>query len=622
MINEDPFLDRLNIIVLENLEDNQFGVVSLSNKIGISRSQLHRKIKKKTGRSISQFIREIRLNEAAKLLKSTDLSVSEVGYKVGFNTPSYFNKCFHDFFGTPPGQIKENGAESIFSLPKSIDSKTTKYRPKRKFSYYVKNLGFILISILIVLYLFKIYFNQNTLFEEQQEKSIAIIPFKNLSSNPENQYFADGLVESIGGKLSEIEELKVLSATSSFSIDQKNGKKVSDIGTELGAIYLIEGSIQKIDSNTRITIHLINSIKDERLWVWFFDKKITDVLKIESEIANQVALDLKDFFILPEKTNSDLLQIKNVQAVEFYQLGNHHKNKRIEKDYEIAIDYFKKAIALEPNFALAYSEIADTYFLKIWNTTIKEEMADFRQKSEYYALKALENDENLVEALTVLATLNFYIDWNWSKADEVFKTALAQDHNSSTLHHRYAEFLSCTQRHELARYHINKAIEINPLSYVAREVSTKLYLNLGQFEKALKEADICLEFNRGNASADRFKFLINYYLDRGNEALENLKSYERLLKNTSDESIIDSIFNTSGLQGLIEYKINTSDDPLHIAKCFSFMGENEKSLDFLEKAYENGNKMPDVPYWFFAKDISKNPRHINLMKAMNLPWKP
>ena len=627
--SKNLFLKKVKDAVLSNLDNEQFGVEKLSDLMGISRSQLHRKLKLLQSKSISQFIREVRLQEAMKLLQQDVATASEIAYRVGFSSPSYFFKCFQKYYGFPPGEVKNlsthmataeenNDLNHLDSSKRDIEEIK---KHKRK-----KNIPILLIGSFAVLFVLISYFGYHYFRSEAGqsigEKSIAVLPFKNLSTDEENQHFTDGLVDDLLSRLAMLNEFKVISRTSSETYHERGKKKIPKIAKELGVTHLIEGSVQRYDNKIRITVQMIDGENDNHIWVKTFDRDLTDIFKVQSEIAMQIASGLS--MALSEKQIKviEKNQTENVKAFEFYQLGRFYWGKRLFEEYETAIHYFEQAIAEDPDYALAYAGIADTYFLMNWNFQDFEERIKYRDKAEQLASKALEVDPELAEAYTVLATLNFFIDWDWASAEKNFQKAFALTSNNSTLHFRYAEHLSYTGRHEAARKHIDKAIELDPLSYVIRRNSTKLYFNRGLFQEALAEAKISEELNKDNAMPLAYQFRIHFLLGNDSEALTTIKKAQIMHGIPIREHVVDSVYNSSGLDGLVKWIIENASRPVLKARYYNYLGDNEKALDWLEHSFEETKLMTDVPYWYSPNNLLSEPRFITLMNKMGLPWEP
>ncbi|TNJ42981.1 helix-turn-helix domain-containing protein [Tamlana fucoidanivorans] len=616
-MNQDKeFIHKLKQIVLNNLTNEQFSVEHLSEIAGISRSHLHRRLKKLKGISISQFIREIRLDEALKLLQENTATISEIAYQVGFNSTSYFNKCFHDRYGYAPSEAKKIIIETTEQKLLTKRFNIQQIKPHRTI-YNVVAIVFMLVLGGWSLY----YFSPKKETSTTTEKSIAILPFKNLSNDENNQYFADGLMEDLLNRLATINNLKVISRTSSETYRDKTSKKIPTIASELGVTHILEGSVRKSNNKVRITVQLIDAMRDDHIWMKTFDKDLADIFKIQSEIALQISSDLSTVLT---KQQTDIIKknpTENIKAFEFYQLGRYYWGKRLWKDYKTAANYFNKAIAEDSTYALAYAGLGDTYFLKIWETSDSTEMRENRNKAETYALKALELEPRLAEAHTVLATLYFFIDWDWANAQTSFSNALEFNNNYSTLHHRYAEFLSYIDKDDEARKHINKALEIDPLSYIVREVSAKLYLFRGNYPQSLIDSKIGEDLNKEKIRPLLYQFWANYALKNDEEVLDYIKKINlKLLTNKIPEDDLNLIYHKSGRDGLMLWLATSLEQSLPKAHCYTFLNEQEKAMNLLEDAFNKGDRLGDAPYRYFATQLESNSRFIVLMEKMNLPW--
>ena len=619
-------IEKATSIILENLQNDQFGVEDLAKQMSISRSQLHRKTKALTGKSVSQLIREVRLEEAMTVLNGNDdITVSEIAYRVGFSSPSYFHRCFQKHFGFSPGEAKSMEVSGELYIRRHVESEVndenlkTRSAPKR-FTSALSMVAIALVGFTIIAVIYRYFYNSND--QLAGEKSVAVLPFESLSTEEENQHFTDGLVDDLLNRLALVGDFKVISRTSSEAFRGQDHSDISDIAKKLGVNYIVEGSVQKQNDQVRIIVQLIDAINDDHIWVKTFDRELLDVFQVQSEIAVQIASGLDMALSEEQLANIQKNQTENVKAMELYQLGRFHWGKRMAQHYDIAIKYFEKAISEDPSYALAYAGLGDTYYLMNWEYTDLDIRMEYRDKAEEYALKALKIDPNLAEALTVLATLNFFIDWDWAAAEDKFVRALGINPNYSTLHFRYAEHLSYTGRHETARFHLDKALELDPLSYVVRRNSTKLYLNQGLFHEALKEAEISAELNRENPIPHWYKIHIYYFMGDTTAFLKSLKDYQSFIQPSRSTHFYDSIFNKTGATGLLEWLINETESSLFKAYYYITIGDNQKTLDWLEKSYNESRLLDDVPYKYSRSNLKSEPRFIALMKKMGLPWKP
>ena len=257
---DDEFLRKIHKSIEDNLDNELFSVEDLAKSAALSRSMLHRKLIKLTGKSASDLITEKRLIKAKELLENDVATASEIAYKVGFNSPSYFNKVFKSYYHVSPGDVRKGVVIIPPEATSDQEKETHPIIPVR-----IRRLSLFILLVLLVLAATGagIYFLLKK--NKPVEKSIAILPFDNLSSNDENQYFADGIVEDLLNRISKIEGLKVISRTSSEMFRNKGNKSVPEIAHILGVSYILEGTVQRESDNVRINIQLIDAQNDDHV---------------------------------------------------------------------------------------------------------------------------------------------------------------------------------------------------------------------------------------------------------------------------------------------------------------------------------------------------------------------
>jgi AraC-like DNA-binding protein len=231
---DQEFIKKLIDIIEINLENENFGVIELASEIGLSRSQLHRRLHDINGKSTSRFMREYRLEKAMEMLKQNSSTASEIAYRVGFTSPTYFNTCFNNFYGYPPGEVKFQRA---IAPPKKIFSK--------------KLMGVVPVIILVVIIVYNETINKNTFDTANIEKTIAVLPFVNDSENKENMYFCNGIMAGILDYLAKIPEFSVVSR---LSVEQYRNTAfpLKTIAKKLDVNYVIEGHVQRIGDRHNI----------------------------------------------------------------------------------------------------------------------------------------------------------------------------------------------------------------------------------------------------------------------------------------------------------------------------------------------------------------------------------
>lgn len=380
------FIQKLNNLVEANLANEKFGPESLAREMGMSRSSLHRKLRTISNQNISQFIREIRLKKARELLLNEDLTASEIAYRVGFGSPTYFNKCFHAYFGVAPGEFRNRELASD-AAEQTVES----IRPKRKRSKTLA--GFVISFIILIPAFFLVYQN----IQSSEDKSIAVIPFINDSPDSTNVYFVNGLIETITDKLAQINDLKVASRNSAEKYRNNKTKSTPRIARELGVTYILEGSGQRIGDSVLVSVQLIEARKDKHILSQQYHGKYENIFNLYNEIAFDVATKTKALITTEEKKLIRKTPTANLKAYNFYQRGkDQFDNYNDPKSLENARRLFQKALALDSTFAQAYSGLAGVYLRRnYWKTFLSE---NFMDSVLFLTNKALAYDDQCAEA--------------------------------------------------------------------------------------------------------------------------------------------------------------------------------------------------------------------------------
>jgi TolB-like protein/AraC-like DNA-binding protein/Tfp pilus assembly protein PilF len=389
------FIQKLTNLVEANLANEKFGPEELAKGAGMSHSNLNRKLKTISNQNASLFIREVRLKKAKELLLNEDLTVAEISYRVGFGSPTYFNKCFHEYFGYAPGEMRNHVPEN-----ESVEE-TVKTIPKKR------NRTKILIGIVVILVILvpSAYFLIKGIEKENiKDKSIAVLPFKYLSNDTLNQYLADGMMDAILMNLSKIKDLRVISRT---SVEQyrKSDKTAATIGREQDVAYLLEGSFQKEQNQIRLIVQLIRVKDEHHVWSDNYDRRWDDIFTVQSDVAEKVADELQAAITPDEKQLIRKVPTINLTAYDFYQKGNEEYNKFIiegNSDFSKirnAEKYFLKALELDSTLALAYSGLAMTYYFKNRGNNFFSE--DYLDSMLMLANKALSLDDQTGEAIRI-----------------------------------------------------------------------------------------------------------------------------------------------------------------------------------------------------------------------------
>lgn len=610
---DDQFLALINQIIEDNLADEHFSVEDLAEKAGLSRSMLHRKLIKLTGKSATDLITEIRLTHARELLENNTGTASEIAYQVGFGSPSYFHKVFKKHFGVSPGDVKK-GAEVHFhpsQTNQKIKSKGLALVSNTRLTVIaIVILGIVAITMGVIFYLSR--------DERPVEKSIAILPFDNMSPDEENQYFADGIVEDLLNRLSLIKDLKVISRTSSEMFRDKGNKSIPEIAGILGVSYILEGSVRRETSNIRISIQLIDAKKDDHIFSKQYDRNIGEVFKIQGEIAKQIVNELSIYLSDQQLTEIQKIPTKNPMAFYHFQIGRLKYCFCTKETVLASVGFYNMAIEADSNYALPYAHLALAYRY-LAHTEYFKNVKSGRDTAEMMALKALKIDENLAEAHVALGYIYWLEDVNLELAEKEFIRAIELNPNSNEACKKYAMFLDFIGKPEKAREYINKAILVDPLEINSRFNSVIMYRRAGDYDKALEENKRCLEIYK-----DYPKSLIefyNIYLGLGDEkaAYESFRYVDSVVGGYPVQEA-DSAYKRTGIEGLIRLQLSRSNSLVSKAKIHIELGETEKAIDLLESALNNGELMRFDLYGIHHQNpgLKTNPRFMALLKEMDL----
>jgi TolB-like protein/AraC-like DNA-binding protein/Tfp pilus assembly protein PilF len=430
--SKSAFLQKIAAVIEQHLADENFGVTELADAINMSRSNLLRKVKNETGESVSVFIRNVRLHNAKQLLKNDALTISEVAYQVGFSSTSYFTKCFRELYGYTPG---EEGSRA-----KQEEEKVVQPRGKNRKIIW---LGIVAVAVLAVLWFLLPREEQET--SPQLSKTIAVLPFKNDSSDTTNIYFMNGLMEAILDNFQKIEDLKVTSRTTVEKY-RNVAKSIPELSKELNVSYFIEGSGQKIGNEIILTIQLIEAPSDKHIWSRQYRRELKDVFQLQSDVAKSIAKEINVIITPEEQKRIEKIPTQNLVAYDYYLQGLALLSDQTGAGLGEGLEQFKKAIQEDGQFANAYAYMAITYYyLDIFLAEPK-----YTDELKKYADKALMLDGESGESL-IARSLYFMQVREFEKAVESFEEVLEYYPNTAWIHNFlsniYATILPDTEKY-------------------------------------------------------------------------------------------------------------------------------------------------------------------------------
>jgi serine/threonine-protein kinase len=326
----------------------------------------------------------------------------------------------------------------------------------------------------------------------QKAPAIAVLPFADMTPQRDEEYFCDGITEELISALAKIPGLRVASRTSAFQFKDQHAD-IRRIGEQLNVTAVLEGSVRKSGNRVRVIADLINVADGYHLWSEKYDRDLHDVFEIQDEIARTIVEKMKGHLVASKNEALIRRYTDNEEAYNLYLKGRYHWNKRSEEGLLRAAEYFKEAIAKDPSYALAYTGLADMYSIIAFYTF--QRPVEMHELARQAAEKALEIDPNLAEGYTSLAAVRLYFEYDWKAGDKLMKRAFELKQNFALGHCWYSGFLSLEGRAEEARPHIEKAIQLDPLSPFYTSFSSLLYVNCRQYDRAIQEAQKALEID-------------------------------------------------------------------------------------------------------------------------------
>jgi tetratricopeptide (TPR) repeat protein len=435
------------------------------------------------------------------------------------------------------------------------------------------------------------------------------------------------MMDDILNQLSIIQGLEVKSRQSSERYHESI-KTIRQIGAELGANYLLEGSVQKHKDSIRIIVQLIDAINDKHLWSDKYDFELKNVFTIQSEISKQIAEELKTVISPVGIEQIEKKPTENLEAYNLYLKGRFFWHRRTEEDLKKSIYFFNQALELDSDYALAYAGLADTYFIMGWWGWLPKNKGFTKGKE--YAQKAISIDNTIAEAHATLGGIITWDEWNWEEAEKELKMAISLNPNYATAHHYYYELLDIIGRNKEAREHLDLALKLNPYSIIMTRQSAYAYYDNLEYQKAVEGFHKAIDLEVGNnmlIHVDKLG-LIKCYVNLGwsELAIESIKNFTST-DPSIDYRLIDEIFIKSGIDGLMIWfvnwlSVNKSEKYVNnilMASFYSITGDSQNALKYLDLAFNDGdtgmpfiNKSPDFNL------IKTEPRYIALLKKMGL----
>jgi serine/threonine-protein kinase len=523
---------------------------------------------------------------------------------------------------TDSGSAIEATAARSASLPASVSSAEFVLRG---FKRHKLGVAIALVISIGAVALFAYYLHARN--SEVAIDSIAVLPFQNKSSDADTEYLSDGLTESLIYRLSQLPNLKV-SPTS--SVIRYKGKETDaiKIGNELGVKAVMSGRMVQRGDSLTISVELVDVRNNKLLWGEQYERKMSELLATQREIATTITqkLELK---LSGEDTKGLTKRYTNSnEAYQLYLKGRYHFAKRTKEDILKGIDYFQQAIKLDPNFALAYAMIAESYVSLPAYPYLSPKEAVPQAKAA--AKRAVEIDPTLAEGHTFLAYSLAVYDWNWAEAEREFKRAIELDPNSSAPHLRYGQiYLTPLGRNEEAIAEVKQALELEPLSLFNNSVLTATYYFARQSDRALeqgkKTSDLEPNFPTGRWTLGSVYNANGMYAEAIDLSEKSLQSdptnqvqlglagyaYAKSGRRFKAEEVITKFSQIAKTQYVMSYRI---------ANIYAALGDKDKAFAELDKAFENRDwELHRLKVDPLMDPVRDDPRFREMLKRLNLP---
>jgi TolB-like protein/DNA-binding winged helix-turn-helix (wHTH) protein/Tfp pilus assembly protein PilF len=459
---------------------------------------------------------------------------------------------------------------------------------------------------------------------------LAVLAFENLSGDPQQEYLSNGLTEELITRLGSLEpnRLGVIARTSAMQYKDAH-KDVRQISRELGVDYVLEGSVRRDGERVRITAQLIQANDQTHLWAKEYDRNLKDILELQSEVAGEVAREIRLRLTPAESARLAATHPVDPEAYEMYLKGRYFWNKRNEAAFLKAIDYFNQAIARDPQYARAYSGLADAYaLLGSWpNAEMPRRVAMPRAKEA--ALTALKLDDSLAEAHASLAFVEMHYEWNWKESEREFRRAIELNPNYATGHQWFAYWLMVQGHRDESLAEIELARKADPLSIIIRTDTVDLLCAAGRLDEAVQKAHEAMDLDPDFRLAHYFLGVAYSGKQMYPEALAEYR--KGVATDSKDEWALSGLGwvyalmhdRTNAEKIIRQLKQDARERPdlaLEIAIIYSALGEQDEAFAWLEKAYQNrdGALILVNAYPFFDQ-IRSDPRFAELVRKIGLP---
>ncbi len=458
----------------------------------------------------------------------------------------------------------------------------------------------------------------------KQIESIAVMPFVNESGNAEIEYLSDGMTETLIKSLSQLPNLAVKSRSTVFYY---KGKETSPkkIGEDLGVQAVLLGRVGGRGDDLKLSLELVNTQTQDVIWAEQYDRKQSDLVSLQREIATDVSTNIKAKLSGADEANVTKTGTVNPDAYQAYLKGRYFWNRRSAENLQKAIEQFKIATDRDPNYALAYAGLADCYFLLNYYTGTP--ISETVQQAKTFAERAIRLDDQAAETHVSLAAVNDQL-WQWEEAERGYKRAIELNPNYATAYHWYSNLLSALGRFNEASLMIVRAREIDPLSTVIGVYVSMMYQNQNDHNASIENSLKVIELDPNFSLAYSTLGLSYLKLGRNPEAIENLEKAAGLSNRAGvflmnlgyAYGVMGKRGEATALDRELEEKFARKEaNGRHVAAVYAGLGEKEKAFEWLEKDFQARASLTGLRWEIPFESLRDDPRFAGLLKRMGLP---
>jgi serine/threonine-protein kinase len=456
-------------------------------------------------------------------------------------------------------------------------------------------------------------------------KSLAVLPLENYSGDASQDYFADGMTEALIADLAQISALRVISRTSVMQYKGEKQKKLPQIAKELNVDAVIEGSVERAGNRVRITAQLIQAANDMHLWAQSYEGDLRDVLTLQDQVAQKIASEVQVNLTPQEQRQLTSAGATDPEAYQYYLQGRFLWNRGDEPDLKKSIEYYNEALARQPNYALAYAGLADSYSaFSDWFLPPRKAMP----QAKAAAIKALNLDESLAAAHNSLCIIHTIYDWDWQGAEKECRRAIELNPNFADAHDNYASYLSDIGQWDKMSSELRRAEELDPLSFHIYSDGATAYFTERRYDQGVEQAQKAIELQPDYFPAHSWLALIYVQMGRLPEAVVEAQKGAQLSDSPLAKGFLGYVYAAAGQKreaGKVvdDLKANFSTRfvcPFEIGTTYLALGDKDEAFRWFEKAYEERSIcISGMKFDPRLDSIHSDPRYQAILARLNFP---